>query len=103
MFIVLMSSSSFLARVAKVSDRTKCLSVNNESCMIWPTLIDSNPVELKYYSFSLDKCIGSLTSGCQKYMFLSRNLYSLLYIIFSIILSILDNKEIGLIEQNVYL
>ena len=29
--------------------------------MIWPTLVDLNPVEFKYYPFmiSLDKCDGS--------------------------------------------
>ena len=38
--------------------RTKCLSLNDEPYMIWPTLIDLNPVEVKYYPFmiSLDKC-----------------------------------------------
>ena len=37
------------------------VSLNNESCMISPTLIDLNPAELKYYPFiiSLDKCRGS--------------------------------------------
>ena len=40
---------------------TKCMSLNNEPCMIRPTLIDLNPVELNYYSFmiSLDECNGS--------------------------------------------
>ena len=57
-FIVLLSLSSSLERVAKASDRTKFLSLNNEPCMIRPTLIGLNPVELKYYLFmiSLDKC-----------------------------------------------
>ena len=61
MFIELLSFNSSLARVAKFSDRTKCLSLNDEPCMVRPTLIDLNPVELKYYSFliSLDKCNGS--------------------------------------------
>ena len=41
-------------------NQTKCLSLNDEPCMIRPTLIDLNPVELKYYPFmiSLDKCTG---------------------------------------------
>ena len=58
-FIILLSYSSSLTRVAKV--RTKCLSLNDETCMVWPTLIDLNPAELKNYPFmiSLDKCIGS--------------------------------------------
>ena len=52
-FIVLLYFSESLAR-----DRTKCLSLNDEPCMIRPTVIDLNPVELKYYPFitSLDKC-----------------------------------------------
>ena len=56
MFIVLLSFSESLAR-----DKTKCLFLNDEPCMIRPTLIDLNPVKLKYYSFmiSLDKCTGS--------------------------------------------
>ena len=53
MFISLLSFSESLA--------TKCLSVNSEPYMIRPTLVDLNPVELKYYPFiiSLDKCTGS--------------------------------------------
>ena len=60
-FIVLLSFSSSLARVAKISDRTKCVPLNDEPYMVIPTLIDLNPVELKYYPFmvSLDKCSGS--------------------------------------------
>ena len=43
---------------------TKCMSLNNKPCMIRPTLIDLNPVELNYYSFmiSLDECNGSYNS-----------------------------------------
>ena len=60
-FIVLLSVSSSLARVAKVSDQTKCVSLNDETCMVTTTLIDLNSIELKYYPFlsSLDKCNGS--------------------------------------------
>ena len=49
-FIVLVSFSESLA--------TKCVSLNDEICMVRPTLIDLNPIELKYYPFmiSLDKC-----------------------------------------------
>ena len=52
LFIVLLSFSSSLA--------TKCL-LNDEPCMVRPTLIDMNPVELKFYPFmiSLDQCTGS--------------------------------------------
>ena len=51
-FIVLLSFSEYLA--------TKCLLLNDESCMVRPTPIDMNPLELKYYPFmiSLNKCIG---------------------------------------------
>ena len=60
-FIVLLSFSCSLARVAKVSNRTKHLYLNNEPCLVRPTLIDLNLVELKYYPFiiSLDKSSGS--------------------------------------------
>ena len=42
-------------------DRTKCLILNDEPCIVSPTLIDVNPVEFKYYPFmiSLSKCSGS--------------------------------------------
>ena len=53
MLIVLLSFSESLA--------TKCLSLNDEPWMVRPTLIDLNPVKLKYYSFmiSLVKWSGS--------------------------------------------
>ena len=55
-FIVLLSFSISLA-----CDRTKCLFLKDKPCMVRPTVIDLNPVELKYYPFmiSLDKCTGS--------------------------------------------
>ena len=48
-FIVLLNFNGSLA--------AKCLSFNVEPCMVRPTLIDLNPVELKYYPFmiNLDK------------------------------------------------
>ena len=54
--ILLLSFGRFLAR-----DQTKCLFLNDEPCMVIPTLIDMNPVEFKYYPFmiSLNKCTGS--------------------------------------------
>ena len=60
-FIVLLSFIEPLARIAKVSDQTKCLFLSNEPCMARPTLIDLNPVELKYRPFmiSLDICTRS--------------------------------------------
>ena len=50
-FVVLLNFSDSLA--------TKCLSSNNEPCMVRFTL-DLNLAELKYYPFktSLDKCNG---------------------------------------------
>ena len=55
-FIVLLSFIESLA-----SNRTNSLSLNDEPCMVAPTLIDLNPVELKCYPFmiSLDKCTAS--------------------------------------------
>ena len=52
-FIVLLSFTESLA--------IKCVSLNNEPCMVRHTLINLNPIELKYYQFmiSLDKCNGS--------------------------------------------
>ena len=49
-FIILLSFSESLA--------SKCVSLNDETCMVRLTLIDLNPVELKYCPFmiSLDKC-----------------------------------------------
>ena len=56
LFIVLLSCSESLAR-----NRTKCMFLNDEKCMVRSTLIDLNPVELKYYPFmiSLNKCTGN--------------------------------------------
>ena len=52
-FIVLLSFSEPLA--------TKSLFLNDEKCMVRPTLIDMNHVELKYDPFmiSLNECTGS--------------------------------------------
>ena len=52
-FIVLSTFSESLAR-----NRTKCLFLNDDLCMVRHTLIEMNPVELKYYPFmiSLNKC-----------------------------------------------
>ena len=60
LFIVLLSFSESLA--------TKCLFLNDEPCIIRPTLIDMNPVEVKYYPFmiSLNKCAGSCNFLSQK-------------------------------------
>ena len=52
-FIALLSFSSSLA--------TKFVSLNDETCVLRPTLIDLSPVVVKYYPFmiSSDKCNGS--------------------------------------------
>ena len=56
LLFVLLSFNSSLT-----SDQAKCLSFNDEPCMVRPTLIDLNPAEIKYYPFmnSLNKCTGS--------------------------------------------
>ena len=56
-FIELLSFSS--------SSTAKYLSLNDEPCMVTSTLIDSNPVELKYYLFMVSpyKCSESCNSG----------------------------------------
>ena len=52
MFIASLSFSRSLA--------AKCVSLNNDSCIARPTLIDLNPVEPSCYLFmvSLDECNG---------------------------------------------
>ena len=54
------SEYGHFSRMSLARDRTKCLFLNDERCVIRPTLIDMNPVELKYYPFmiSLNKCTG---------------------------------------------
>ena len=66
LFIVLLRFSISLAR-----DRTKCLFLNDEPCMVRPTLINMNPVELKYHPFmiSLNKCAGICNVYLQKYVY----------------------------------
>ena len=59
LFIVLFSFSESLTRSQK-----KCLFLNDELCMVRPTLIDMNSSELKYYPFmiSLSKCAAGSCS-----------------------------------------
>ena len=59
-FIVLLSFSESLA--------TKCLFLNDEPCMVRPSFIDMNPVELKYCSFMifLNKYTGSCNVSSPK-------------------------------------
>ena len=56
LFVVLLSFSESLAR-----NRTKFRSLNDETCMVRPTVTDLNPIGLKCYLFMirLDKCNGS--------------------------------------------
>ena len=51
LFVALFSFSSSLA--------TKCVSLNDEPCMVRPTLIDFSPIELNPFKIILDKCNGS--------------------------------------------
>ena len=46
--IVLLRFSESLAHVSKVSDQTK---YHDKTFMVRPTLLDMNPVELKYFRF----------------------------------------------------
>ena len=61
--ILLLSFSSSLA--------IKCLSLNDEPCMVRPTLIDLNTAKLKYYPFviSFKNVMEVVMSYCQKYVF----------------------------------
>ena len=65
--IVLLSFSQSLTRY-----RTKCLSLNDEPCMV---LINLNPVELEYYPsiISLGKCSGRFNVLSRKICFLKNN------------------------------
>ena len=57
LFIVLLSFSVSLA-----NERTNCLFLNDEPCMVRPTLIDVNPVELNYYSLMIN--LITYTGSC---------------------------------------
>ena len=65
LFFILLSFSSSLT-----CDQTKCLFLNDEPCMVRPTLIDLNSVELKYYPLmiSLNKCLEVVMSYHHKYV-----------------------------------
>ena len=60
-FIDLLRFSGSLGCITKVSDRTKCISINNEPSLARHTLTNLNPNELHYYPFmvSLERCSGS--------------------------------------------
>ena len=54
-----------LTGLVNASSHTKCISLSNRKCDIYPTLINLHPneysQELHYYLFlvKLDKCVGS--------------------------------------------
>ena len=60
-FIVLLNFSGSLGRGARVSESTKCISLNNESCEARVTPIDLDLKELHYYPImvSLNRCNGN--------------------------------------------
>ena len=62
-YFVLLSFNEFLA--------TRCLSLNDEPCLVTPPIIDMNLVELRYYPFmiKLNKYTGSCNIYLQKYVF----------------------------------
>ena len=71
LFVVLLSFSSYLALY-----QTKCLLLNDETCMIKPTFINMNRIELKYYLFmiNLKNAQEVLMSYLQKYVFQKEHL-----------------------------
>ena len=54
-----------LTSIVNASNHTKCASLSNQECMIWPTLINLHPndyfQEFHYYPFAVksDNCVGS--------------------------------------------
>ena len=63
LFTVLLSFSKSLA-----CDQTKCLFLNDEPCMVRPTLIDMNPNELIYCQCRIQTYFHTVESirGAQK-------------------------------------
>ena len=61
LFIVFSIQPVYSIIVFSLSLAPKFLFLNDEPCMVRSTLIDLNPVELKYYPFmiTLNKCTGS--------------------------------------------
>ena len=63
-FVILLSFSGSLTNMINASNFIKCISLNNQSCMNRPTLIDLNPDEYNqgfcYYPFivNLERCNG---------------------------------------------
>ena len=75
-FIALLSFSGSLAGIANVSNLTTCISLNNQSCMTIPTLIDSNRDEYNqgWYCYTimanLDRCHESCNSFNDSYVWM---------------------------------
>ena len=65
-----------LASTVNASNHTKCISLNNQQCMIQPTLINLYPDEYghgwRYYPFAvnLDTCVGSCDDDDDDELFL---------------------------------
>ena len=57
-----------LTGIVRASNRTKCVLLSNQKCMIQPTLINLHPNEYsqesQYYSFvvKLNRCVGSFNT-----------------------------------------
>ena len=68
-FVVLLGFSSSLAH-----DQIKCLFLNDKPCLVRPTVIDLNSVEVKHYPFmiSLEEVLEVIISYPQKYVFLKK-------------------------------
>ena len=50
-FTTLLNFTGSLVHVAKISARKKCISLNNEPCIVRPGLISLNPEGLHYYGY----------------------------------------------------
>ena len=52
--VIALVNSGSLSRVAKVSDRTMSICLNNEPCLVRPALIDLNSNELHFYPYMVN-------------------------------------------------
>ena len=96
-FIVLFSFSNSLACIARISDRTTYMSLNDEPYMARPTLIDLNPMKIKYDPFmiSLDKCNGGCNAFSSKICVLKKNPKDINVKVFTIITNKNEDKTIA--------
>ena len=58
-FTTLLNFTGSLAHVAKISGRTKCISLKNELCIVRPGLISLNPEGLHYYRYQYDVSLNA--------------------------------------------